>query len=456
MKGLAAGLFAAQPGDIVILRGGSYGPIEPPVSGAAGRPITIRSYEGEKPIVEAAGAVGITMDNKAHITIEGLTFSHVGGFGHIYDCNNIIIRNCSFSGSTFSGTAGALKIVRSSYCKVLNSSFRNGASDLLVLQDNSNRNIIDGNIFNTAWHSLMSIRCSSFNVVRSNTFRNPIQKALEIYDCEGISDAPVRLDATKRNMFEGNSFLLTAASNRIYKFNAIQHGGQFTIVRRNVFVNCTGGGVNYQSYSKESIYVYKNRLYNNTFYNNRCYGIIGNSGNGSQYFDNVVKNNLLYKNSDCSGGGSQISIKDSSAVLLLGNALAIADPRFVNETGNDFHLSATSAHVDQGVFATQTAESGSGIALRVVDVGYFTDGFGIPEESGDWVQLQGQTTPVRILAIDYFTNILTLDKPLSWLAGQGLHLAYSGSAPDVGAFEYASLSGRLSAPQNPRMAELAE
>ena len=438
VKDLSAGLSASQPGDTVILRAGFYGQIAPSVSGVAGRPVTIKSYEGEKPTVETAGAVGIKMDNRAFITIEGVTFSQVGGFGHLYDCNNILIRNCSFSSSLFSGTTGALKLVRSKTCKIVTNSFRQGASDLLILQDGSDRNVVAGNVFDTARHSLLSIRCSNFNVVRSNTFRNPKQKALEIYDCEGISDAPVRLDATKRNLFEENLFVLTAASDRIYKFNAIQHGGQLTIVRKNVFTNCEGGGVNYQSYPDESIYVYKNRLYNNTFYHNRCFGIIGNSGDGSHYFDNVAKNNLLYKNSDCSGHGNQVSIENSWAVILSDNVLATTDPGFVNESGNDLHLTAASPLVDQGVFVTRAAESGSGTTLRVSDAGYFTDGFGIPGEAGDWVQFQGQTTPARILAIDYALNTLTLDRPLSWSAGQGLHLAYSGRAPDVGAFESGS------------------
>lgn len=457
MKDLATGLSVLQPGDTIILRAGSYGgTIVPPTSGIDGRPVTIKAYPGEKPIVTTPLALGITMDRKAFITIEGLSFSQVGGFGHIYDCNSILFRNCSFSGTIFSGTTGALKFARSTHCKILNSTFRQGASDLLILQDNSDRNIVEGNVFDGAGHSLMSVRCSNFNIVRSNTFRNPKQKALEIYDCEGVSDAPVRLDATKRNLFEANAFVHTAASDRIYKFNAIQHGGQFTIVRRNVFLHCEGGGVNYQSYPNESIYVYKNRLYNNTFYHNRCYAVIGNSGDGSQYFDNVVKNNLLYRNADCSGGGRQIHIEDPSAVLLSGNALAIVDPEFVNELANDMHLVATSPHVDEGAFITRTAEAGSGTSLRVADAGYFTDGFGIPGESGDMVQLQGQPNSARILAIEYATHTLTLDTPLDWSAGQGLHLAYSGRAPDIGAFELGRLMGGTSGRFPSRTAKIAE
>jgi hypothetical protein len=438
VRDLATGLASMRPGDTLILRAGVYGQIRPHVSGAPGQPITIRSHEHEIARIVTAGGVGLTMDKKAHMVIEGLAFSEVGGFGHIYDCNNILIRDCSFSGSIFSGTTGALKLVRSTHCRVLNDTFGQGAGDLLILQDNSDRNIIAGNVFDTARHSLMSIRCSNFNVVRNNTFRNPRQKAIEIYDCEGTSDAPIRVDATKRNLIEGNTFALTASSDRIYKFNAIQHGGQDTIVRRNVFSNCEGGGVNFQSYAIESVYVYGNRLYNNTFYNNRCYAIIGNSGDGREYFDNVVKNNLLYKNSNCSGGGDQVSVEDSSSVVLSGNALATLDPGFINESGKDFRLSATSPHVDRAAYATRAVGFGSGTTLKVDDAGYFYDGFGIPGEAGDLVQFHAQDVRARILRVDYANNILTLDAPLSWSAGQNLHLAYSGDAPDVGAFEYSS------------------
>jgi len=37
--------------------------------------------------------------------------------------------------------------------------------------------------------------------------------------------------------------------------------------------------------------------------------------------------------------------------------------------------------------------------------------------------------------VDYTGNTLTLEEPLSWSAGLGVHLAYTGDAPDAGAFE---------------------
>ena len=67
------------------------------------------------------------------------------------------------------------------------------------------------------------------------------------------------------------------------------------------------------------------------------------------------------------------------------------------------------------------------------DAGYFFDGYGIVE--GDTIQLAGQTATARIVSIN--SNTLVVDKALTWSAGQGVSLAYQGSTPDIGAYEYA-------------------
>ena len=64
------------------------------------------------------------------------------------------------------------------------------------------------------------------------------------------------------------------------------------------------------------------------------------------------------------------------------------------------------------------------------------DGWGIV--AGDKIQLGGQTATARITSINYSTNALTLDTSLAWTSGQGVSLSYSGSAPDIGAFEFNS------------------
>jgi hypothetical protein len=48
---------------------------------------------------------------------------------------------------------------------------------------------------------------------------------------------------------------------------------------------------------------------------------------------------------------------------------------------------------------------------------------------------EGESGTALVTAIDYATHTLTLDAPLTWSADQGVALAYSGSAPDPGAYE---------------------
>ena len=42
----------------------------------------------------------------------------------------------------------------------------------------------------------------------------------------------------------------------------------------------------------------------------------------------------------------------------------------------------------------------------------------------------------RNMAIDYESNLITVDQSISWREGVGVSLAYRGSAPDIGAHEY--------------------
>lgn len=449
---LAEALNAAQPGDVVRVRGGTWSErLVPPRSGTAALPITIAVQPGETPTLSGIGDVAILLQDVSYLVIDGLAVDNAVGWARIDHSSYNVLRNLHLTRATAGGTTGGVKFANNAtYNKLLDSVLNDGNDNLTIQQ--SDHNLIAGNTITEGRHSIFSVRCGNYNVLRNNTFTNTEQKIGEIYDCEGTSDAPVIYDATKHNLLDGNRFTYTHASSKNYDYNGIQYAGQNGIVRRNVFYDNQGGGVNFQVYANESLYNYGNRVYHNTFYNNRCYGLAASGAStSSQYRDNRARDNLLYLNTGCAGEAAQTSIGNSTAVILDNNAIVTTAPPFVNEATRDLHLQSTSSLIDTGAFVTTTAAAGSGTSMAVADVGWFYDGFQIPGEIGDLVQLQGQTQTARVVAINYATATLTLDTALSWSSGQGLHLAYSGGKPDPGAFESGLARVQPSPPANLRV-----
>jgi hypothetical protein len=113
-----------------------------------------------------------------------------------------------------------------------------------------------------------------------------------------------------------------------------------------------------------------------------------------------------------------------------------AEPRFVDERRHDFRLKPASPMIDAGAFLTAAVGNGRGAAMPVQDAAHFCDGFGIPGQQGDLIQLEGQTQAVRIVGIDRDRNVLSLAESLEWREGQGVATRFAGSRPDLGAFEF--------------------
>ena len=135
------------------------------------------------------------------------------------------------------------------------------------------------------------------------------------------------------------------------------------------------------------------------------------------------------------GSGRTISQAMTAFPGVFVNTLEV-DPRFVDAPNHDFHLQPDSPLRDAGAWLTKAVGSGSGTTLAVENAGMFYDGFGIPGESGDLIQLAGQSQSARVVQINYFNNTMTVDRDLTWSSGQGISLAYEGTKPDVGAYEF--------------------
>ncbi len=102
-----------------------------------------------------------------------------------------------------------------------------------------------------------------------------------------------------------------------------------------------------------------------------------------------------------------------------------------------FKLKKESGCIDQGTVLTRTASAGSGTVIALESARCLTDGFGIPGQ-GDVIQIGGQKN-LTILSADYTNNRITIDRSISWKAGDGVSYPYNGQNPDIGAYEYEPL-----------------
>jgi hypothetical protein len=424
---------AAAPGSEVLVRQAVIRKqFKPASSGAEGLPIHFHPYGSEKVVFTDIDAPALFLLDRDYLIIEGFHVKDSLGWGRLENAHYNLLRNNQFNRALARGTTGGLKITYSHYNQIEGNRFEH-ANDSLVIQA-SDRNLIQDNAFEWARHSLLSLRCGNYNVIRGNSFHNERQKAMEVYDCEAISDAPYRLDATKRNLIERNHFTYTRGSSQAHRYNAIQFSGQYSIARQNIFMHNRGGGINISVYADEALHNYGHRIYANTFYANRCYAFNSSSRGGKRVGGYMMLNNLFYKNVDCRGRGRQLDNPWGDLDEGL-NAIVEEDPKFVFAEPGDLRLRGDSPWVDKGHFLTQVRSSGQGRKLPVEDATFFFDGAGVPGVMGDQIQLQFGEQIARVVEIDISSHTLVLDKALSWSEGEGVSLPFHGDSPDMGAFE---------------------
>ncbi|EGV51739.1 right-handed parallel beta-helix repeat-containing protein [endosymbiont of Riftia pachyptila] len=482
---------AAHAGDTVYVREGRFkAQLKVRNSGTEGNFVTFRNYQSETVIITGKKLKpAIDLSNREYVVIQGFNVEKVGRWLYFLEAHNNIVRDNHFSQAyDRAGSKSGIFFFHASHNRFINNTLKGNADDALSLVD-SERNLVEGNSIRNAHHALWDIRCGNYNVLRNNYFYNERQKGGEVYDCDGQVKTR-KYNATRRNLIEANEFDYTANSGNKSPFSGIQYAGQQGIIRHNRFHDTTGPGLRMALYGKEARHNWGNRVYNNLFYASQFAGIwLQRSRKGGQFEDNRFTNNLLggsrFVNNDSrwawwnqilKGKPVQLYLDrrdgyrfDHTAIIsasgdgpylaIYGNGnrgperpqltitqmnrqdpnfqhgLVIAAPHFIDPANHDYRLRDDSPLIDAGTFLTQTSSAGSGTEMKVKDAAYFYDGFGIPGEQGDQIQLDGDTQSTRIISIDYATNTLRLDHPLSWRKGQGVSLKYNGKAPDIGAYE---------------------
>jgi parallel beta-helix repeat protein len=487
---IAGAAAAAVASDTVAIRSGTYGErLVPPRSGTAGQPITYTRHASEVATITGSSfdpAVDLT--GRSYLVLDGLRVTDVVGWLRAVNAHHNVIRNSTFLRATASGSRAGVKFIDSTHNRIESNTFEDGNDNLMLIH--SDRNVVTGNTFRKARHSLWTILCGNRNVVRGNSFHNELQKIGQVTDCEGVpSDSPQLYNATKRNLIEGNTFAFTPSSGSSSPYAGIQYSAQQGIIRRNIFRDTVGPGLDLTLYSNEARFNTDNRVYHNVFYKTSFAGLSIAQTSSYTFSGNVIKNNVLYKSqfvandrrwrwytqtlsgkpvqflhgrqdgflferndvlgtapgqayavtygrrdSSSNPPGQTLAWWHQNQPALFKANIEVA-PGFVDENARDFRLAAGSPLIDAAAFLTTTTSAGSGTVVPVADVSYFFDGYGIAGEVGDHVQLAGQAVRARIVSIDEANRTLQLDQALAWTAGQGVSLAFNGSAPDVGAIE---------------------
>jgi hypothetical protein len=458
----------AVAGDTVYLRGGTYSnqEIRPSNSGASDSNRIVYTNYNQENVTIRDSAYGIYIYKKSYITVNGINFYNLRRFMRIYAGHYNTISYCNFdTRSSQSGDwVGALiaddfndstpASENSTYNWVHHCTFyrwvygsyaehRGGLLDIGSWEedpiDESYYNLIEDNIFAYGGHHTLGVY-SKYNVIRNNYFHNETNPAGWAF--EGYRDSITEGLSGGYNLYEGNRFGFSGASGLALRT-------PYNLLRFNLFYHTDSGGLQVVSSAAGQDHADYNRIYRNSFYHNGHQeidpgfqgGIYFANWSGQSPTGNIVKGNVFYDNKN----GAITYEGDVETQVIENNwDQDSVDPKFVNLSASDpnnpnlpdLHLQADSPCIDAGEYPTRiTSNTGSGTQFQVEDARYFIDGWGIPHVQGDEIQLpDGQQA--RITNVNYETNLITVDRILTWTLNQGISLAYEGAAPDLGAYEF--------------------
>jgi len=161
---------------------------------------------------------------------------------------------------------------------------------------------------------------------------------------------------------------------------------------------------------------------------------------------------VKYFNSNFNSNGAGYAVTDKAANYTAANvnagsggwpgtACKSADPLFVANGASwattDLHLQANSPNIDAGAFLFKTSASGSTTIIPLSKLTADLDASRV-FRPGDTIQIEGSGQYV----VASVTNTqIVLTAAATFQSGKGVWFPYSGTAPDIGAYEYAGSGG---------------
>jgi hypothetical protein len=468
-------------GDTVIARGGIYS--QQFWSGVGVKSnLTFLAYTNEVPIFANysnynSGATLFINGGWTNCVFDGFTWSNNHHHVNLNTASRLVFRNCKFGWwGPQSAAYGMINLWSSKWITFTNCEFRawgtvaGGDDTGAPVQVGGFNPQYDSNCWGNVFvdcrfvyggHDNLEVYTYS-NVFRRCTFYNGnfFPNGGTNY---GNRNVGILGTYSSRNLFDECVFADTGRPIDDDEVSGVELSSPYHIVRRSVFHNQAGPAMS--PYTKgfgvgpSNIYYYANSHARIAVNDWDAGGLVANDLVGIRIpHPDAVSNrwvNLSFFHVGENGlppGGSNIfsffqSVAATNQSRFAGILSNTASPLHISTNWlgpNDFtnvnlRVQEGSPLIDSGVWLTTVvSSSGSGTTMSVADAGYFYDGWGIPGEMGDLVQLQGSTNRVRITSVDYAANTITLGGSISWTNGQGLSLAYEGASPDIGAFEYSS------------------
>jgi parallel beta helix pectate lyase-like protein len=314
---------ALAAGDTVLLRGTFTGQfIAPQVSGTAATPIRFRSYPGETAILNGGSfGAAVWLNARSYVVVEGVRIQNVAGYAVQIDAgHHNVVRNAYLTKSGNSTVWGhAIKLTGSSDNLIeRNQIVDNGdeaanSGDSIYIISGAHRNRILNNTLQNGGHSLVclgsqqSTAISYDNVIAGNTISNFYTTPLML------------LYGSERTLVEANKISDGARNGVNYPRPGIQLVSSYNIIRRNEIFNNAAGAIDIAAYvyggttPQDSI---GNQIYHNVVYgNNLIQDTVNNSGalqlvesDGRAVRDNVIVNNILFRNDGFAFGGNNYAI----------------------------------------------------------------------------------------------------------------------------------------------------
>ena len=412
LKTLKAASKICKSGDTVYLRQGKYVDdyFKAFNKNTSSRPITIKAFKNEKPVIQSSGIYGaiIFVKDASWYIFDGLEFvdcSAQSGVYFVSESTNIVIRNTRIINTK--GTPVKLRkttdsVVEKSYFDTAGSPERAGEGDLMTLLGSS-RNVIRNNYFTRGGHYAVVLMryeniYSRFNKIQNNRIEqhwgggiglvlgsefNLIEGNMISYVGEEVVGYPkvgIQLTASN-NSVRNNTIYATARRDAGIYFGAYDYYGTIQNSENNVVYNNTlyqigGEGLSFTQKAKASNS--NNKIFNNVIYKASYGGPYPGGGVPRGNYDiwidtyhaernwdvfpngNVFRNNWHQSTVDVAyvkKAGQQSGQWGRSISLVeklfpdnfAGNLISDDDPQFLDESKNRFELRKNSPLIDKGI-----------------------------------------------------------------------------------------------------------